>query len=161
MPSGCSNSRKRALSSGAPSVEATRPGGWVVVEDVFFGGPCNGVSAALAAPAELAEAYPGMCDAIAKVFAAIGADANFAPRLPALLVELGLDKVGGQIFAPVLRGGGATDWVRLTLEHLRGPLVANALASEAEIEHAFSLFETGVCYLPPVMVSAWGRRTAE
>ena len=96
--------------------------------------PVNGVSAALAAPAELAESYPRMCDAIAKVFAAIGADANFAPRLPALLVELGLDEVGGQIFAPVLRGGGAADWVRLTLEHLRGPLVANGLATEAEID---------------------------
>ena len=141
-------------------IEATRPGGWVVIEDVFFGGPCNGVLAALAAPAELAEAYPRMCEAIAKVFAAIGADANFAPRLPALLVEVGLGEVGGQIFAPVLRGGGASDWVRLTLEHLRGPLVANGLASEAEIADAFSLFETGISYLPPVMVSAWGRRPA-
>ena len=102
-----------------------------------------------------------MCDAIAKVFAAIGADANFAPHLPALLVELGLDGVGGQIFAPLLRGGGATDWVRLTLEHLRGPLVANGLASEVEIERALGLFETCICYLPPVMVTAWGRRTAE
>lgn len=150
--------RRKALGR---MINATRLGGWVVVEDVFFGGPMNGVSAALAAPAELAEAYPTICEAIAKVFAAIGADANFAPRLPALMVELGLGEVGGQLFAPVLRGGGASDWVRLTLEHLRGPLVANGLASEADIEHALGLFETGVCYLPPVMVSAWGRRPAD
>jgi ubiquinone/menaquinone biosynthesis C-methylase UbiE len=150
--------RRKALGR---MIEATRPGGWVVVEDVFFGGPMNDVSAAVAAPAELAEAYPAMSEAIAKVFAAIGADANFAPRLPALMVELGLGEVGGQFFAPVLRGGGSPDWVRLTLEHLRGPLVANGLASGPEIERALGLFETGVCYLPPVMVSAWGRRPVE
>jgi hypothetical protein len=90
-----------------------------------------------------------------------GHSSTFAPRLPAPLVELGLDEAGGQIFAPVLRGGGARDCVRLTLEHLRGPLVANGLASESEIERAFSRFETGSCYLPPVMVSACGRRPAE
>jgi trans-aconitate methyltransferase len=149
--------RRKALGR---MIEATRPGGWVVVEDVFFGGPMSAVMSAVAAPPELAELYSPITEAIARIFSAVGADSTFAPRLPALMVELGLVDVGGQIFAPVLRGGGASDWVRLTLEHLRGPLVANGLASEAEIEHALGLFETGICYLPPVMVSAWGRRPA-
>jgi hypothetical protein len=132
--------------------------GWLLVEDAYFGGPMSAVMAAYAAPAELAANYQRTCDAIAKIFAAAGADATFAPSLPSLLLDAGLDDVGGQMYAPVRRGGAQADWVRLTLEHLRGPLVDYGLLGADEINRELAMFTADSCYLTPAMVSAWGRR---
>ena len=53
------------------------------------------------------------------------------------------------------------DWVRLTLEHLGPRLVAAGLASADDVERCLAfLADPGSWYLPPVMVTAWGRRPA-
>jgi SAM-dependent methyltransferase len=140
----------------ARMVAAVRPGGWVVIEDVTFEGPAADLIAACTAPDALAARYRPMLSVVAKVFRAAGADPTYAVALPTHLASAGLEEVGGQIFAPMI--GGGNDWVRMTLEHLRTPITSMGLATEDEIEQSLTAMAGDNFHLPPLMVSAWGRR---
>jgi predicted O-methyltransferase YrrM len=145
--------RQEAL---ARMVAAVRPGGWVVIEDVTFEGPAADLIAACTAPDEVATSYRSMLSAVAAVFRAVGADPTYAVGLPTRLTEAGLEEVGAQIFAPVLTRGD--DWVRMTLDHLRTPIAAMGLATDDEVEYAYKAMDSDNFHVPPLMVSAWGRR---
>jgi hypothetical protein len=96
--------------------------------------------------------------AIAAVFSRAGADATFGARLPALLTGAGLEDIGGEVHTPIVTGVSG-EWVRLSYEHLRQPMLTTGLLTEADVgrDSAF-LSDPNSLYLPPFMVSAWGRR---
>lgn len=140
-------------------VAALRPGGWLLIEDVDFGGAAATALGRYAVPTENAAPFERAYHAIAAVFSRAGADATFGARLPALLTGAGLADVGGEVHTPIVSGGSG-DWVRLSYQHLREPMLANGLLTEADFERDLAfLGDPSSRYLPPLMVSAWGRRS--
>lgn len=113
--------RRAAL---ARMVAAVRPGGWVVVEDVDFGGAMGAALARYVHPCEHAALYERVVRGVEALFRAAGADASFGARLPGELARAGLERVGAEAHGRVVSGCAAPGWVALTIEHLRPRLLA-------------------------------------
>jgi SAM-dependent methyltransferase len=140
----------------ARMVGATRPGGWVVVEDFDIEGP---MVAAVARywPTGHAELAERLYLALQAAFGGAGGDAGCGRRLPDALATAGLTGIGAVVHAPVLPGG--TPFLILTLRQLRVPLLATGLITEQELDAAVELIQRqDVHYTPNFMVTAWGRR---
>jgi 2-polyprenyl-3-methyl-5-hydroxy-6-metoxy-1,4-benzoquinol methylase len=138
---------------------ALRPGGWLVIEDVDFGGTAAEMIARYTVPTTEVGFFERGFKAIAEVFTRVGADPTFGSRVPGLLTHVGLQDIGAEIHAPLLSGTPRGNWVSLTLEHLRPRLAAAGLLSESELEAMHQrFFEPTVRYLPPFVITAWGRR---
>jgi SAM-dependent methyltransferase len=138
-------------------VSALRPGGWLLVEDVDFGGPTASALARYSS-ASGAAAIERVYRAVAAVFAAAGADPSYGNQLPAALAAAGLTNVRAEVHTQVVAGGTEV-WTRGTVEQLAARLVATGLASAADVD----LFLTttarpSTSYALPLMVSAWGQR---
>jgi SAM-dependent methyltransferase len=140
-------------------VAALRPGGWLLLEDVDFGGPTAGMlSQYVTAPQPARAAMERIYLAFAEVFAANGADASYGSRLTSTLAEAGLDHVTAELHAPVV-SGGSEQWTRGSAEQLAERLVATGMTTARDIEWFLAAStEPDVYYLPPLMVSAWGQR---
>ena len=141
-------------------VAALKPGGWLLVEDVDFGDAAGDALARYfdAPDPTLSWAFPRVFAAVAAAFVAIGADPAFGPRLPGALTRAGLIEIGAELHTPVVRGG-TEDFVRGTLEQLADRLAATGLVTRDEIDRALTvLADPATFYVPPLMVSAWGRR---
>ena len=140
-------------------VAALRPGGRLLIEDVDFGGATAAMLAQYVTAPEPAPAAMGrIYQAFAAVFAAKGADPSYGTRLTGALVDAGLADVGAELHAPV-PAGGSEQWTRGSVEQLAEPLLDTGLTTADDLE-LFLAFSTrpDVFYLPPLMVSAWGRR---
>jgi len=143
-------------------VAALRPGGWLLIEDVDFAGATAAtlgryVSAPPPAPAATQRVY----EATAAVFAANGADPSYGSYLPGAMAGAGLSDVGAELHSPVV-SGGTEQWTRGSFEQLADRLVATGPATAADIELFLTISaDPGVFYLPPLMVSAWGRRPTQ
>lgn len=151
--------RERALER---MVAATRPGGWVVIEDVDFGGVVASVAARYTFPPEHAALFERMVRAFDALFAAIGADGSFGSRLPRVMLDAGLVSAGAEFHSPFAWGGAERHFIALSMQHLRVPLVRAGLLSEEEIETFINLTKEpsfGSLILP--MVTAWGQRPAD
>jgi hypothetical protein len=62
------------------------------------------------------------------------------------------------VHAPVV-AGGTENWTRGTIEQLADRLVSTGLTSRADIElFLAATARPATYYLPPLMVSGWGRR---
>jgi ubiquinone/menaquinone biosynthesis C-methylase UbiE len=147
--------RREAL---ARMVSALRPGGWLLVEDVDFAEPTAATLARYVSPPDAAPAAERILLAAAALFAAVGADGSYGRRLPTALGGAGLVDVGAEIHTPVVTGG-TESWTRGTVEQLADRLVATGLASAADIEAFLTATALpSTFYVPPLMVSAWGRR---
>jgi 2-polyprenyl-3-methyl-5-hydroxy-6-metoxy-1,4-benzoquinol methylase len=147
--------RQQAL---ARMVAAVRPGGWLLVEDVDFAEPTAATLARYISPAEAAPATERILLAAAALFAAVGADASYGRRLPTALAGAGLVDVGAEIHTPVVTGG-TENWTRGTVEQLGDRLLATGLTNSADIEEFLAITaRPSTSYVPPFMVSAWGRR---
>jgi ubiquinone/menaquinone biosynthesis C-methylase UbiE len=142
-------------------VAALRPGGWMLIEDVDFGGPTAGMLAAyVSAPAPERAAMERIYLAVAKVFGAIGADPSFGRRLTGALAEAGLAGVTAELHVPVV-SGGSEQWTRGSIEQLAERLVAVGGVTAGDIEWFLAASaKPDFSYLPPLMVSAWGQRAA-
>jgi 2-polyprenyl-3-methyl-5-hydroxy-6-metoxy-1,4-benzoquinol methylase len=141
-------------------VGALRPGGWLLIEDVDFGGTAATMLGRYTVPSDDAAACERAYHAIATMFARAGADATRGAQLPALLTRAGLEDIGGEVHTPIVCGVPGA-WVRLSYEYLRQPMLATGLLTEADIERDWAfLSDPHSRYLPPFMVSAWGRRGA-
>jgi len=139
-------------------VAALRPGGWLLIEDVDFGGAAATMLGRYSVPTDNAATCERMYHAIAAVFARAGADATFGAQLPALLSGAGLEDIGGEVHAPIVSGVSG-EWVRLSYEHLRQAALTTGLLTEADIQRdSVFLSDPNSRYLPPFMVSIWGRR---
>jgi SAM-dependent methyltransferase len=139
-------------------IAAVRPGGWLVIEDVDFGGPTAAVLAKYVYPPQYQDIVERIFRAVEAVFRSIGASATFGPRLPGILKELGLTEVGGEVRAPIIPGG-SSQFVSRSAEQLRPRLVETGLVTDEEV-HAFleMAADPASDHLPPMLVSVWGRR---
>jgi SAM-dependent methyltransferase len=139
-------------------IAAVKPGGWLVIEDVDFGGPTATVLGKYAYPPQYADIVERIFLAVEAVFRSIGADATFGPRLPGILKELGLTEVGGEVRAPLIEGGN-NQFVSHSAEQLRPRLVETGLVTDDEVQAFLDLAaDPASHHLPPMLVSVWGRR---
>jgi SAM-dependent methyltransferase len=142
-------------------VQALKPDGWLVVEDTDFGGAAAATLPRYWVPSTWAGLAERMYLAAEAVLATRGAEATFGARLPAALTAAGLEDVLAEVHAPLVRGGTSSDWMRLTIDQLRHGLVASGYVSAAEVEQFLeSSANPSTLYLPPLLVTAWGRRPA-
>ncbi|HEU4423151.1 MAG TPA: methyltransferase [Pilimelia sp.] len=139
-------------------VSALKPGGWLLVEDVDFGGPTASALAQYFSPSQVAATTERIYLAAAALFAAVGADASYGRQLPTALADAGLVKVGAEVHTSVVNGGDER-WTRGTVEQLADRLVSTGLTSRADVElFLATTAQPSTSYVPPLMVSAWGQR---
>jgi SAM-dependent methyltransferase len=139
-------------------IAALKPSGWLVIEDVDFGGAAAAALARYFYPHSFADSAERIFRAVEIVFSAVYADASHGPRLSGLLQEAGLQEVSGELRAPIVQGGDE-HWVRGTIEQLAPRLVETGLVSEDEIQAFLTMSsEAGSHYVTPLMVAVWGRR---
>jgi SAM-dependent methyltransferase len=122
--------RERALER---MIAALKPGGWLVVEDIDFGGPMVPAAARYEPDPELAAIYERILLGFEKFMSAAGADVQFGARLPALLERSGLVNVYAESRSRLLRSDEG-DFGRLSVEQLREPLIAAGLLTADEID---------------------------
>jgi hypothetical protein len=135
-----------------------KPGGWLVIEDVDFGGPTAATAAKYVYPPQFAGIVERIYLAVEAVFRAIGADAAFGPRLPGILKEMGLSEVGGEVRAPIIEGASSR-FVTHSAEQLRPRLVETGRVTDDEVRAFLDLAaDPASHHLPPMLVSVWGRR---
>lgn len=140
----------------AHMVAATRPGGWVVVEDydILVSG---GVTAG-------GEPTPvrRVAEAMAELITFAGGDPRFGAAAAPALAAAGLEDVHTSTCLHQLRCGSqeAIDTFILTVEQLTEPLVAAGLIDRATIEDAKAQVETpsDEWLFIPTLVTAMGRR---
>ena len=95
-------------------------------------------------------------------FRAAGADPEYGLKLPRTLEEEGLEDVGADARAPVVRFGTPTaDFLTLSLEHLGARFVLAGLLTDEEVQEMLRVLRSpgGTC-LPPIMIAACGRAGA-
>jgi hypothetical protein len=139
---------------------AVRPGGWVLVEDVDFGGLAT-VAARYATPAAHGAHHRRVVGALQALLERAGIDPSCGARLPAALERAGLRDVGAELHAPFVAGGAGRDCLRLTVEYLRPRLVGAGLLTDRDVARFVRLtHDPASRYVPLFMVSAWGRRAA-
>jgi SAM-dependent methyltransferase len=140
----------------AAMVRAARPGGLVVAEDIDFPGhvcypPCTAFTRYL----ELYQA------AVLRK----GGDPCIGPRLPLLFLDAGLTDVQVDITQPTFLAGEGKTMGSVTLEHIREPLVAAGLATDAEVKALLAELAEHernprtVISIPRVF-QVWGRKPA-
>ncbi|PWI17594.1 hypothetical protein DI272_28085 [Streptomyces sp. Act143] len=137
---------------------ATRPGGWVLVEDFDIDGPT--LPAAHSSLPGHSESAERLGRALRAAFGAAGTAPGTRHRLPQALRDAGLTDVGTQVHAPVITGGAAA-FLPLTLRSLRPHLLATGEVSDLDIEDVITLTKyQGTTCIPNFMVLAWGRKAA-
>ncbi len=138
---------------------ALRPGGWLLIEEVDFGGATAGMLAEyVSAPERQRLAMERIYLAVSNVFSAIGADPSYGRRLVGVLADAGLAHIAAELHAPVVTGG-SEQWTRGSVEQLAERIVATGDATAEDVK--WFLAASGKAdfhYLPPLMVSAWGQR---
>ena len=108
-------------------VRAARPGGRLVLEDVFFPGHiCYPSNAAFDRFVELYQAVARMKE---------GGDAAIGVRLLGMALEAGLVEVRVGLVVPTFRDGEGKRVARVTMEHLREAVVGAGLASGREVDN--------------------------
>ena len=138
-------------------VAALRPGGWLVAEDLDF-------SSAVADPRMGEEPSARFARMVAAHHAVIagrhGFDPHYGRRLAGDLCDAGLGDAGGRGRASMWRGGeaGGAIW-RMSIEQLRGGILAAGLMDAADLDAALALCDDpAFSTRSPVMMAAWGRR---
>jgi hypothetical protein len=133
-------------------LEALRPGGVLIVEDIDFTGHfCHPHSSAFSRYVEL----------YTQVVQRRGGDPHIGPRVPELLLYTGFERVQMQVVQPAGLDGEVKLIVPLTMENIMDAVLAEGLASRAEgdwvIEdlYAFARNPHTVVSLPRI-VQAWG-----
>lgn len=141
-------------------VRALRPGGTLLLEDTQLGGAASAAHEQGVVPPDMGGPLRALLDASAAAFSAIGADPQFAIRLPAALIAAGLADVDSEICCRLIQGRSeGARFYSLGVEQV-GPrlLVAGAISSET-LARLTSFFDDPDARWPSMaLVSAWGRR---
>ncbi len=137
---------------------AVRPGGRVLTIDYDMGGM----------RAEPPDPVSGpMIELMRAAFRAAGADPTIGSRLQRMLVEAGVEDVGGMAVVQYLDHDNPVGPMMLSsvVRSLAPVMVAHGLATEAELDldtlatrAAESLRSTNSVLVPPLLAGAWGRR---
>lgn len=88
-------------------------------------------------------------------------EVEYGRRAMGDLAAVGLVEVQAEGRCPIVRGGSplAADFLRLTIEKLREPVLAGGAVSEEEFAQAVAaLQDPGTTLVAPMTVAAWGRR---
>jgi SAM-dependent methyltransferase len=105
-------------------VEAVRPGGLVVVEDIDFAGHFSHPAC---------PAFDRYVSLYQHTVHRKGGDPNIGPRLPGLLLDAGLEDVRFRVVQPAYRTGPGKRIAQVTMEHIREAVAAVGLASPEEV----------------------------
>jgi SAM-dependent methyltransferase len=142
-------------------IGAVRPGGWVVAEAIHTGGSMTPALTPYVDPPEHAELLARLARAAEALYGSVGADTGLGPRLHRMLREAGLVHIGGEVHAPLWRGGAEEDFFRLSTQQIKEPLARTGLVSTQEVERALEASaQPSLLHVPFVMVTAWGQRPA-
>jgi SAM-dependent methyltransferase len=88
-------------------------------------------------------------------------DTQYGRRLVDDLTAAGLEDVEAEGRCAIVRGGSppAADFLRLTVEKLRAPLISERRVAESELEEAVAVLQDPAANVMfPLTVAAWGRR---
>jgi hypothetical protein len=107
-------------------VRALRPGGRLVLEDVYF-------------PGHVCYPYNAAFDRFVKLYQAVarakeGGDAAIGVRLLEMALEAGLVEVRAGLVVPTFRDGEGKLVTQVTMEHIREAVVGAGLASDLEVD---------------------------
>jgi ubiquinone/menaquinone biosynthesis C-methylase UbiE len=132
---------------------ALKPGGIIAVEDIDFRGHFSHPEC---------PALGRYMDLYTRTVARRGGDANIGPRLPGLLAAAGFRNIRVNVVQPAGLEGEVKLISALTMENIAGAVMAEGLATQAEIDRITEeLYEFGrttgtVCSIPRV-VEAWAQ----
>lgn len=142
----------------ARMASAVRPGGIVVVEEAEMSRQALDLVTKYI-PLATRESGVKAIRAIGSLLAAVGADMAYASTLPDAVRRAGLEYLGGEIHSPIVSGGVADDFGRLSMLAIRGPIVASGLLTEDEVDAFLRMtLDPDAQYVPFVMTSVWARR---
>jgi ubiquinone/menaquinone biosynthesis C-methylase UbiE len=133
-------------------VAATRPGGWVVVEDVDW---------LVFEQQVLPEPFATLSrTTLARSVETYGYDGHWGRRMLTAMVEAGLEEVDSRGNVVTMHGGTASaEWYVLALERSAPSLVADGLLAAELVEEALAQArDPEFRVLGPLTISAWGRR---
>jgi SAM-dependent methyltransferase len=134
-------------------VGATRPGGWVLIEDFDWA-----TAPMVDPPSSVHDTVSG---AIRALFAQHGYNPSYGRTLPRALRRAGLSDVGTRARAMQVAGdreAGVPQW-ELLADQFSPALIGAGLATEAQIDAFHELWhDPDVVCFSPLMVSCWGRR---
>jgi SAM-dependent methyltransferase len=139
----------------ASVVRATKPGGWVLIEDFDW------ATALVIDPPS--DAHGRVANAIQSLFTSHGYDPLFGRSLPRRLRALGLGGVGTHAQSIVVDAdptNGVPQW-ELLADQLAPALLAAGLVGKEDLDAFHALLHDGdtICFAP-LMVSCWGQLSA-
>jgi SAM-dependent methyltransferase len=134
-------------------VRATRPGGWVLIEDFDWS-----TALVIDPPSAI---HDKVANAVMELFARHGYAATYGRTLPRRLEAAGLVDVATRADSMQVRAhveDGLPQW-ELLADQLGPGLIAAGLLTPGDLERFHELWHDGetVCFAP-LMVSCWGRR---
>jgi SAM-dependent methyltransferase len=134
-------------------IEALKPGGWLVIEDL----DCSNLDAN--PDVDLAPDTPATIGALQAVLTARGCDLLYGRRIPWLLRAQGLQDVEAESRGLLCAGASFfATWTQANIEQVHDEILATGVTQERfDADHA-RLNDPGEAFLTPVMWSAWGRR---
>ena len=141
-------------------VGALRPGGVLMLEDLYFGGAPTAVMEPATRPAELGPTVTRCCDAFEAGLRAAGADMHFGIRLPGALDAAGLRDVQAEFGSRLIRGGSTESLFYTNSVRERGTMLVSAgLLTQEDMERTLAAtVDPSVSWFTLGLVSAWGRR---
>ena len=143
--------RERALVN---MIAATRPGGWVVVEDVDW---------LVFESQSLPEPFGTLSrTTLARSVTTYGYDGHWGRRMLGAMVDAGLESVDSRGKVVTMHGGTpSAEWYVLALERTAPALVEAGLLDGALVAEALAQArDPDFRVLGPLTISAWGRRPA-
>jgi 2-polyprenyl-3-methyl-5-hydroxy-6-metoxy-1,4-benzoquinol methylase len=145
----------------ARMVDALAAGGWIVVEDVDFAG------AIMADPVQRPGYPPESVTTGAELTARLlgfsgarGIQPELGRHLPALLIEAGLEEVGGEGRTNLMWSGSEeAEVARLSLEHVTKIAVdAGLITADDRARYVAVVTDPGTASFSPLRFGAWGRK---
>lgn len=133
-------------------VEAVKPGGWLLIEDMEF------VTWVSVVPSE---AHDRVAQAVIALFRSAGAEPYMGRMLSKMMIDAGLEEVSaeGRILIGARTKNPGIEQFQIALAQLREPLIATGLCSGDDIdEEARLLDDPEWAGMPPSQVAAWGRK---
>jgi SAM-dependent methyltransferase len=138
----------------ARMLRVLKPGGLVILEDTDFSGCFCYPSCA---------AFRRFVELYTQTVQRRGGDPNIGPRLPAMLLDAGVEGVHMSVVQPAALGGEVKLLYPLTMENIVESVLAEELASKAELERIIDeLYQFAgnprTIAGTPRNVEAWGYR---